>query len=252
MKNLGKIIIYIFLGLFAIILIAGALGPKEVKIKRSIVIDQPVPDVFEYATDYNHMLKWNPRMKKDSIVNQTITGEPGKEGSRWTWEGESVGKGYIEIKEIIPNKKVVSEMRFIEPWESKTTEIREFEKTNEGTQVTWISKSELSFPIERIVGFFMDDMMGSDLSQGLKNLKKYANRQANLVPVIKTIEIEGMTCNGCEKTINKALKKLPGVMEVEASHKKGIATVKVDSSTFAPNEYKKAIEKVGYKMLNIK
>ncbi|MCF8333844.1 MAG: cation transporter, partial [Bacteroidales bacterium] len=86
----------------------------------------------------------------------------------------------------------------------------------------------------------------------LSNLKEYAKKQAHLQPVSKTIHIEGMTCSGCEKTIKKAIKKLPGVMDVSASHQEGMAKVKVDSSRFNPSDYKKAIEKVGYKMLEVK
>lgn len=252
MKNIGKIVIFIFIGLFAIILIAGALGPKEVQVKREIIIDQPVSVVFEYATEYKHMLNWNPWMEKDPNAKHTIRGETGKPGNRWTWEGENVGKGYLEIKEVEHNEKVVSELKFSEPWESNSKDIRMFEETSNGTKVVWITKSELSFPIERIIGFFMDSMMGGNLNKGLQNLQQYANEQATTVPVVKTLEIEGMTCNGCEKTIQKAIRNIPGVMEVDASHKNGIAKVKVDSSRFNPAEYKSAVEGVGYKMLGVK
>ena len=251
MKNTGKVIIFIFLGLFALILIAGAIGPQKVSVKRTTVIDQPVSQVFEYATDFNHMLNWTPWVEQDPQANHTIKGDAGKEGSRWAWEGEELGKGYLEIKEIEHNKKVVSELKFIKPWESQSTDIRKFEETPRGTKVTWITESHLSYPIERIVGFFMDNMMDSNLSQGLSNLKEYAKKQANLKPVTKTIHIEGMTCNGCEKTIKKSIKDLPGVMEVSASHQEGIAKVKVDSSRFQPTDYKKAVEDVGYKILEI-
>lgn len=249
MKNIGKVVIFIFLGIFVIILIAGLLGPKKVRVEKSITINQPISQVFEYAADFNHMLKWNPWVEQDPQAKHTISGEPGEPGSRWTWQGESIGKGYYEIKDLVPNKKIVSDLKFIDPWESQSEDIRKFEKSSSGTKVIWVTESELSYPIERIVGFFMDDMMGKNLEHGLKNLKQYANKQASLVPVIKKLEIEGMTCNGCENTIKKAIKKLPGVVEVSASHKKGIATVKVDSSAFNPDDYKKAIEKVGYKML---
>lgn len=248
----GKIIILIFLALFGIVLILGAIGPKKVSVERSITIDQPVSMVFKYATNYNHTLEWNPWMDQDPKAKHTYTGKPGKKGSRWTWEGEKIGKGYLEIQKVIPNQRVVSELKFIEPWESLSKDIRKFEETASGTKVTWITTSELSFPIERIVGFFMEGMMGGDLEQGLKNLKAYCDKQARLAPVFKTIEIEGMTCNGCEKTIEKEITKLPGVLSVEASHQKGLAKVKVDSSRFNQKDYEKAIEGVGYKMLGVK
>jgi len=252
MKNVGKIIIFIFLGLFGIILIAGLLGPKEVSVEKSITIDQPISQVFEYASDFNHMIKWNPLMEQDPQAKHTISGKSGKPGSRWSWQGESVGKGYYEIKEIVPNKKIVSDLKFIKPWESHSKDIRKFKKTAQGTEVIWIAQSELSYPIERLVGIFMDERLGATINKGLENLKDYANQQASMTPIIKTIKIEGMTCTGCEKTIQKAINTLPGVIDVKASHKDSIATIKVDSNRFNPSDYRNAIEGVGYKMEGIK
>lgn len=252
MKNIGKTIIFILIGFFALILIAGALGPKKMEVKRSITINQPVSEIFNYTTDYQHRLNWNPWLEQDPNARHTFQGESGQPGNRWTWSGEQIGKGYLEIKEIKNNKKLVSDLKFTEPWESQSIDIRKFEETPQGTKVIWITRSELSYPIERIVGIFMNNRMGSTISKGLQNLKNYANQQATMIPVIKTIEIDGMTCNGCEKTIQKTINNQPGVLEVNASHKKGIATVKVDSSQFDPSDYRKAIQGVGYSMKGVK
>ena len=252
MKNIGKTIIFILIGFFALILIAGALGPKKMEVERSVSINQPVSEVFKYTSIYQHRINWNPWLEQDPDARLTFEGEPGKPGNRWTWDGDALGKGYLEIQEVKNNQKLVSELKFTEPWESQSTDIRKFEETPQGTKVIWIIRSKLSYPIERIVGIFMSNRMGTTISKGLKNLEVYANQQASMTPVIKTIEIEGMTCNGCEKTIQKAINTLPGVIDVKASHKEGIATIKVDSNRFNPSDYRNAIEGVGYKMEDVK
>lgn len=58
-----------------------------------------------------------------------------------------------------------------------------------------------------------------------------------------TFEVQGMTCNGCEQSIVRALRELPGVDEVRASHTLG----RVDVDGTAPrDQLAKAIEAAGF------
>lgn len=58
--------------------------------------------------------------------------------------------------------------------------------------------------------------------------------------------VEGMTCGGCEVSVNMVVKKLDCVEKVTASHKEGRATVTYDSSEVSTADIKAAIEKLGY------
>nr|WP_321407315.1 cation transporter [uncultured Carboxylicivirga sp.] len=60
------------------------------------------------------------------------------------------------------------------------------------------------------------------------------------------LNVEGMTCDGCEMTIEKGLMKLEGVAEVKADHETGITTVKADTLKVNRKDLAKIIEKVGY------
>ncbi len=68
-----------------------------------------------------------------------------------------------------------------------------------------------------------------------------------------TISIQGMTCSGCEQSINKALRDKPGVLESKADHKQGLAWVKYDKSRASFADFRDAVEKtVGYRVIDIK
>ncbi len=59
------------------------------------------------------------------------------------------------------------------------------------------------------------------------------------------IHVEGMTCTGCERSVENALKQIDGVVEVEANHQK--KEVYVELSKDIPKEVLfEAIEKAGY------
>ncbi len=45
----------------------------------------------------------------------------------------------------------------------------------------------------------------------------------------KTIEIEGMMCEGCSGAVVEALEKLDAVVSAEADHKTGLAVVELGS-----------------------
>ncbi|MCH7773114.1 MAG: mercuric transport protein MerTP [Bacteroidetes bacterium] len=61
--------------------------------------------------------------------------------------------------------------------------------------------------------------------------------------------IEGMTCTGCEESVDYALETEEGVISVTSSYETGIAEVKFDKSKVKPEQLSKAVEeKVGYKV----
>jgi len=68
------------------------------------------------------------------------------------------------------------------------------------------------------------------------------------VAAIKTIQLHvtGMTCEGCEKTVETTLAKLDGVTTSEASHVNEMATITYDTTLLDVNALSQAIEGVGY------
>ena len=60
------------------------------------------------------------------------------------------------------------------------------------------------------------------------------------------LDIEGMTCTGCENTIKDAVGKVAGVTEVTASHTDGLAIVKYDSTKTNVKTISDAIIEAGY------
>ena len=67
----------------------------------------------------------------------------------------------------------------------------------------------------------------------------------------RTLIIEGMMCEHCEKRVKKALEALAYVSEAVVDHTKGSAVVK--SSMIIPDELlKKAVEDQGYKVIDFR
>ena len=66
--------------------------------------------------------------------------------------------------------------------------------------------------------------------------------------VLIDMDVNGMTCTGCENTIKTGLSGLAGVVEVEASHMDAKTFVMVDTSLTSPEEIAQMISSKGYEV----
>jgi copper chaperone len=63
-----------------------------------------------------------------------------------------------------------------------------------------------------------------------------------------TIDVGGMTCDGCEKAIKASVEKLDGIAEVESSHEEGWTKVKYDKSQTSVEAIEGRITDTGYEV----
>ena len=115
-----KVILYGLGFIIAAVIIAVIVAPKEEIVERSITIDKPVAEVFEYFALLQNMEAWSPWAKKDSKATHKYEGAGNTVGSVHYWNSshEEVGVGEQEIVSLVPNQEIYSELRFIESFES--------------------------------------------------------------------------------------------------------------------------------------
>jgi copper chaperone CopZ len=63
--------------------------------------------------------------------------------------------------------------------------------------------------------------------------------------IILTFDVQGMDCTGCERTINDAVAKVPGVMACRASFENGTAEVEI-AKPMPADAIVQAIDDKGY------
>lgn len=81
------------------------------------------------------------------------------------------------------------------------------------------------------------------------NPKSEKADKSNLKMVVLEIDVEGMTCEGCENTVNSKLSELPGVGDVSASHLQKQVIVYVDTNVTKLAEIEDNIDKIGYTVI---
>lgn len=81
-----------------------------------------------------------------------------------------------------------------------------------------------------------------------KNGQETTSTQTANIKTIK-LAVTGMTCTGCENTVESALTKVDGVVSVEASHVNAIATISFDSTKVEEQSLAQTINETGYKVV---
>ena len=61
------------------------------------------------------------------------------------------------------------------------------------------------------------------------------------------LKVEGMDCQGCVKSVTRMLYGVAGVAQVDVSLEQALARISYDPAKSGPAEFKRAIERAGYK-----
>ncbi|MEO1030835.1 MAG: SRPBCC family protein [Bacteroidota bacterium] len=169
------IALYIVLAIIAIIVLLALVAPKSYNVSRSITIDKPIAEVFNYLKYIKNHDEWSPWKRKDPNMKQEHVGTDGEVGFIAKWEGnKDVGTGEQEIVSITENKSINSQLRFYKPWKSQSDAYlttRELDANS--TEVVW-GFSGVNKPPSNIFFLFfnMDKTVGKDFEEGLNDLKQ--------------------------------------------------------------------------------
>ncbi|WP_431158278.1 SRPBCC family protein [Winogradskyella poriferorum] len=168
------IALYVVLAIIGLIVLLALVAPKSYNVSRSIKINRPLPEVFDYIKYVKKQNDWSPWKKKDPNMTQEFEGTDGEVGFISRWEGnKDVGTGEQEIVRIIENESIESQLRFFKPWKSQSDAYITVDAIDETTtKVTW-GFSGVNKPPSNIFFLFfnMDKTVGADFEDGLNQLK---------------------------------------------------------------------------------
>ncbi len=158
--------------LIALVLIAAFFLPSEKHIEKSITIKAKPEKVFKEVNTLQQWQYWSPFEEEDTGMVSKYEGEPAGVGAKHIWTSEKSENGSMEITVSEPYDSIVTTLLFEK--RGKATSTWYFEDTNEGTKVTWtLEMKDLAYPIERILGLFMDGIIKKSYTKGLQNLKEH-------------------------------------------------------------------------------
>lgn len=174
------IVLYIILGIIAVLLIAGLVISKDIKATKEIVINKPANEVFNYIKYLKNQQNYSKWATLDPNMKNEFRGTDGQPGSVNFWSGnKKVGEGEQEITAIEEGRALHTDLRFIKPFKSYAKAKITTEQIDAGsTRVTWGFESKMNYPMNVMKLFMnMSEMVGKDFSTGLSNLKNVMEKQ---------------------------------------------------------------------------
>ena len=175
MKKVLKIVGIVILIIAALFLIPPLFIDGKMDIEKEVTINQPKDVVFDYIKLLKNQDKFSVWQKMDPNMKKTYTGTDGTVGfvSAWDSENPDVGKGEQEILAIKEGERLDFELRFLEPYESKSKAYMITESIDSASVlVKWGFAGEMPYPMN-IMKLFMniEEDLGVQLQKGLDNLK---------------------------------------------------------------------------------
>lgn len=168
------ILLYILAAILILVVVLNLVAPKNYHVSRNVEIEKPKTEVFHYLKFLQNQSQWSPWEEKDPNMQKELTGTDGEVGAVSRWKGnKQVGEGEQEIKQIIENEEIKTELRFLKPWKSTSDAYIKVEDKGENrTKVTWGFSGKSPFPMNIFMLFMnMDKAAGKDFEHGLTKLK---------------------------------------------------------------------------------
>ncbi len=172
-----RIVKKILLILAVIFVVIAAIGfiffPSHIHVERKALINQKQSVVYNYVNNFDNYNSWSPWFEMDPAAKYTFVGPHSGVGASFKWESlvKDVGKGSITITDAMPDSLIKEDLNFMEQGTAKSS--FRFSPEGNGTNVTWAFDVEAGAnPLFRIMGGFMDGMLGKDFEKGLSKLKK--------------------------------------------------------------------------------
>lgn len=170
-----KRILLVLAALIALILIIAAFVDTDYHVERSVVINRPSGEVFEYVKYLKNQDEYSVWNEMDPKAKKHYSGTDGTVGfiAGWDSKNEDVGAGEQEIISISEGKRLDLELRFKRPFESVAKAyMTTSAKSSDQTTVEWGFDGHTPYPFNVMMLFMdMDGMLGKDLDQGLKKMK---------------------------------------------------------------------------------
>jgi uncharacterized membrane protein len=146
---------------------------KEMIVEKSITINKPSRQVFDFLKITKNQETFSVWNMKDPTKETSSSGIDGTEGFTYSWnsKNKSVGAGSQKIKKLIDGLSIEYELNFVKPMKNTGTSKFIIESiSTDQTKVIWDFRGPTKFPMSLFLGS-IKKMLGKDISQSLENLK---------------------------------------------------------------------------------
>lgn len=154
-------------GVLALAAAGTLLLPRHVHVERQATLAAAPEAVLALAASNTGYQQFNPYLTADPALNIAPFGPDAGVGSGFAFDGKD-GKGTMVVAKV--SDRAVHYDIDLGPM-GRPTQTIATAPTDQGVLVTWSMDADMGFnPVGRVMGLFLDGMMGKTFEQGLGNL----------------------------------------------------------------------------------
>ena len=173
--NIFLIVLLIIIGLVALLLIIALFTKKDYVIERDVTVNKPKNDVFKYVRLIKNQDFYSKWVMSDPNMKKNYSGTDGTPGFIYAWDSDQkeTGKGEQEIKRVIDNEHIATEIRFEKPFKNVSQALMAVNETGGNqTRVKWSFASSMKYPMNMMLLFIdFEKLLGKDMETSLVRLK---------------------------------------------------------------------------------
>lgn len=137
-------------------------------LERSISIKAAAASVFSNVKDFKNWNAWSPWILAEPMCELSFADD----GSRYSWSGDIIGAGQMEILDTVENCEIHYRLTFLKPFKSVSSVSFFFDESNGEVNTRWTMSGSLPFFL-----FWMTKTMvaaiSMDYDRGLRMLKDH-------------------------------------------------------------------------------
>ncbi|WP_431686454.1 SRPBCC family protein [Hahella sp. NBU794] len=169
LKSTGQIL----LGVVVLVIVAGFFLPDSTHVERSVVINAPQRQVFDFLNSYRNFNDWSPWAKLDPNAQYQFSGPQSGVGAKMSWRSDDpkVGQGYQEIIAVKEAEEIQVTLDFGD--NGQASAFYRLQPADSGVRVTWGFDTEHGFNLfNRYIGLMLERLLAPMYEEGLQSLKQ--------------------------------------------------------------------------------
>ena len=184
-----KVILIIIGILVAAMLIIPLFTPATAEVSAEIEISLEPEQIFPVVASFENREAWDPWVSQDPTTRVTIESKPGFVGSTYSWDGEKLGSGRMQVISVKAESYIESSLWFGDVDTPSQVEWS-FTPTDGGTHVVWSFSQETKYPVGRLGMIFGKIFLKQSFESGLSSLKEYLEALAWPESTLSPVDID--------------------------------------------------------------
>jgi effector-binding domain-containing protein len=173
--KIARLLFFFILAVLTVTALSSLLISTSQTVDRSITINAPASVVYGQLSQLQNFNKFSAWTQSDTGTKYTLAGVDGTVGASSSWKGDPhvSGEGKLEIISLVPDKKIVHHLHFVQPRSGNAESVFIMNEKNGITTLTWSFELATPRPWNIFNLFYsLDKKMGKDFEDGLVQMKK--------------------------------------------------------------------------------